>query len=203
MKKVLSRDTIEKLLAVAFTLWMVWRIGNAVLHGDTPLISMMVCVGEIVVLIFLLMRRPTENVAVRPADWALAFGSALLPTLVQPGGDALIPIWIATALFIIVTLAQIATKLSLNRSFGIVPANRGVVTDGFYGLVRHPVYASYLFGHLLFLLINPTLWNLGLYATAWTLQIMRIHAEERLLSEDEAYREYRKAVRYRLLPGLY
>ena len=43
----------------------------------------------------------------------------------------------------------IAGKITLGRSFGIVPANRGVVTAG-RTLVRHPIYTGYLVSHLAF-----------------------------------------------------
>jgi len=38
----------------------------------------------------------------------------------------------------------IVGKLALGRSFGVVPANRGVVVGGPYALVRHPIYTGYL-----------------------------------------------------------
>jgi protein-S-isoprenylcysteine O-methyltransferase Ste14 len=37
----------------------------------------------------------------------------------------------------------------------------------------------------------------------WTLQIGRIIREEKLLKEDETYREYVKRVRYRLIAGVF
>jgi protein-S-isoprenylcysteine O-methyltransferase Ste14 len=110
---------------------------------------------------------------------------------------------VLAALFALSIGAQIMAKLSLNRSFGMVPANRGVVTSGLYGLVRHPVYASYLLGHIAFLLANPTLWNASLYAVALGLQLARMQAEERLLRRDPVYAAYAQSVRYRLVPGLY
>ena len=39
---------------------------------------------------------------------------------------------------------MIAGKVVLGRSFGLVPANRGIVARGPYLLVRHPIYAGYL-----------------------------------------------------------
>jgi protein-S-isoprenylcysteine O-methyltransferase Ste14 len=51
--------------------------------------------------------------------------------------------------------------------------------------------------------MNPTLWNAGCYALAYCLQVPRLLAEERLLSQDPHYRAYQQAVRYRLLPGLF
>ena len=52
-------------------------------------------------------------------------------------------------------------KMALGRSFGIVPANRGVVVRGPYTLVRHPIYTGYLITHVAFLAAHPTPWNIG------------------------------------------
>ena len=90
--------------------------------------------------------------------------------------------------------------LSLRRSFGIVPANRGIRTRGLYNLVRHPLYASELLVVLGIALVNPSAWNLGLFVCACVLQGLRAAAEERFLSVDPAYREYCARVKYRLIP---
>ncbi len=91
----------------------------------------------------------------------------------------------------------------LGRSFGVVPAFRGVQTGGPYAWVRHPVYAAYLLGNLGYLLESPTAWNLGVIALQTLGQVVRMDHEERVLSEDHAYVEYRQRVRWRLVPGLY
>jgi protein-S-isoprenylcysteine O-methyltransferase Ste14 len=65
------------------------------------------------------------------------------------------------------------------------------------------MYAGYLLSDFGFLLINPTLWNLGVYAIAYGLQVPRLLAEERLLSRDPEYREYQARVRHRLIPGVF
>jgi protein-S-isoprenylcysteine O-methyltransferase Ste14 len=41
-------------------------------------------------------------------------------------------------------LAAITSLAALGRSFGFVAADRGLKTRGPYGVVRHPLYASYL-----------------------------------------------------------
>jgi protein-S-isoprenylcysteine O-methyltransferase Ste14 len=51
--------------------------------------------------------------------------------------------------------------------------------------------------------MNPTLWNLILYLACESFMVLRVLAEERLLSADPRYREYRNEVRYRLVPGLF
>ena len=82
-------------------------------------------------------------------------------------------------------------------------ANRGVVSSGSYRLVRHPIYLGYLATHAGFLLTNPSVRNVAIYAVSYVFQFARICAEERILAQDGAYREYLQSVRYRLIPGVY
>ncbi|CAG2140191.1 hypothetical protein LMG31506_02231 [Cupriavidus yeoncheonensis] len=98
---------------------------------------------------------------------------------------------------------QIYAKLSLRFSFGILPANRGIVSSGAYRFMRHPIYLSYLTADIGFLLTNFGMQNLLVYAGLCMLQVMRIHREEALLSDDPEYRQYREKVRFRVLPGIY
>ena len=65
------------------------------------------------------------------------------------------------------------------------------------------MYAGYALTQLTFLLLNPCLWNLSIYALSWGAQLLRIRAEEALLQEDPAYRDYASQVRFRLIPGVY
>jgi protein-S-isoprenylcysteine O-methyltransferase Ste14 len=90
--------------------------------------------------------------------------------------------------------------LSLRRSFGIVPAHRGIRTGGLYNVVRHPLYASELVWFLGFTIDNPSGWNIGLWLCDCVLQFSRACAEERFLSVDPTYSQYRTRVRYRLIP---
>lgn len=109
----------------------------------------------------------------------------------------------AVALILFGNVVQISGKLFLRRSFGIAPANRGIKRDGLYRFVRHPIYAGYLFTHIGILLIMPSLVNLVIYAIGWWAQILRIQAEEALLTQDPDYRDYLQQTRWRLIPGLY
>ena len=98
---------------------------------------------------------------------------------------------------------QLWAKLTLRRSFGIVPANRGVKASGPYRLVRHPMYLGYVTVHIGFLLLSPNLWNLVVYGLSFAIQIVRIRAEERLLGLDPAYAAFQAHTRFRLLPGVF
>ena len=94
-------------------------------------------------------------------------------------------------------------KLTLGRSFGIAPANRGVVIGGPYNLVRHPIYTGYLITHVAFLVAHPTPWNALVIAVADGALIARALIEERVLSRDEQYRSYCQRVGWHLVPGVF
>jgi len=98
---------------------------------------------------------------------------------------------------------QLFAKVSLRRSFGVLPANRGVVSRGAYRFIRHPMYLGYFVTDLGFLLTNFTVYNLCVLAVQMSCQVGRILQEERMLSGDERYRAYRNQVRFRLIPRLF
>jgi protein-S-isoprenylcysteine O-methyltransferase Ste14 len=162
-------------------------------------------VSEGAVLVFVLFRRFTEDVSLRPGDWALALVGSGAPLLVQPahvGSSAGLAAF-STILMLAGLLVQLAAKLTLRRSFGAVAANRGVKIGGPYRLVRHPMYAGYLLTHIGFIMTNPSAWNALAYGVCFIAQIGRILAEEKLLGADSKYRDFAARVRFRLIPGVF
>lgn len=100
-------------------------------------------------------------------------------------------------------LVQLYAKLSLGRSFGVLPATRNLVTHGAYRWLRHPIYFGYLIAHVGFLLSNFSLQNLSVLVVLYAAQVLRIHREEEMLMTLPGYSSYLNKVRYRLIPGLY
>jgi protein-S-isoprenylcysteine O-methyltransferase Ste14 len=98
---------------------------------------------------------------------------------------------------------MIASLMALNRSVGVVAANRGIKTRGPYAWIRHPLYAGEILFDLSFLISNWSYAN-GVLILAITLaQVVRSLQEERLLLRDKRYVLYHAEVPYRLVPGVF
>src|SRR5581483_8160561 len=107
------------------------------------------------------------------------------------------------AVVVVGAVLAILSLLSLNRSFGVVPARRSVKTRGMYRLVRHPASGSYLLLCLGYVLTNPSYFNMFILALTAALLVLRVEREEALLEKNEEYQRYQRSVRYKLLPGVY
>lgn len=166
--------------------------------------GVLLVVGEIFPFIFILLREPSETLSRHPSDWFLGITGAVLPLLVVPADmHPALPILLCYVVMISGSFVQVAAKISLGRRFGLVAANRGVVTQGPYRFVRHPMYVGYIITHIGFLLAMPLALNAMLYAMTLSVQILRILREERVLRRDQAYVEFAEHVRYRLVPGVF
>lgn len=198
------REGFFRLCALACAALFVYRGLYQVVEDPTRLNAALVAISEILTFTWLLLsRRPVTR------DWnpltvvvsvTASFGVALVS--LQPG-VALVPVYIAAPLQLLALMFVIWGKISLGRSFAILPGNRGVMTGGAYRVVRHPIYAGYLAGHVLFLLSAFSLPNLFVYAVITYLQLYRILREEALLAAEPEYRAYMERVRYRLLPRFF
>lgn len=192
-------DRIEQVVIVVLWSIMAWRMS----HTGNPY-ALLVLASETAIVLFVLIRRPAKSITMDPAEWALAFGASCAPLLVMPNAAPIAPLVpIAVALLIVGNFCNLAAKFVLRRSFGIAPANRGLKLTGPYRVVRHPMYGGYLMSHVGIFILMPSWQNALIYVVGWAAQIRRLGAEERILSQDPRYREYKAEVRYRLVPGVY
>lgn len=182
---------------------MAIRIGSDFL-ATGRLTGLLLLASETLVVVLTVLRRSTTIVDRSYRARVLTALSMLGPVLVRPAGVAALAPEAATVLFSACGLSVvIAGKLSLGRSFGLMPANRGVVSSGLYRVVRHPIYLGYLLTHVGFAVANPTLWNTIMLTSADIALMWRAVCEERTLQQDRAYRDYQQVVRWRVVPGLF
>lgn len=85
-----------------------------------------------------------------------------------------------------------------------VQEGQTVVSTGLYGIVRHPMYAVTIWLFLSIPLVLGSFWSLLCFAHYPILIIVRILNEEKVLTAGlEGYADYKKKVKYRLLPFIW
>lgn len=190
-------DTGERVAMLILYGWLVYRFAGSL--AETPA-NIMVMASEGLIAAMVLLRRPTDQISLRPMDWVTGALGGFLPMLVVPahGGLAAGAVLLAVGFVI-----SIGAKLSLRRSFGLIAANRGVKRSGLYALVRHPMYLGYVIAYTGTLMLNPSIWNAVLLALWFGFEIVRIYSEEAVLMKDPAYQEHAQKVKFRLIPGIW
>jgi protein-S-isoprenylcysteine O-methyltransferase Ste14 len=166
--------------------------------------GLLLVISELLVVVLTVVRRRATIVdrsALAATVTILSVGGPPMVRASAAGGIA--PDILTALLSTAGLLVVIAGKVTLGRSFGIAPANRGVVAAGPYQLVRHPIYAGYLITHVGFLAAHPTLWNMLILVVADTALVVRALIEERVLVRDERYRDYCTRVGWHLVPGVF
>lgn len=191
-------DQVEKVVLAGAYALLAYRLLPDLSSHPVNVVYLM---AEAMIILLVIFRRTASEISHRSADWVVGFAGTFLTLMVVQAEGAVVPY--GGLLMLVGFAISLSAQLSLRRSFGVVAANRGVRTGGVYGVVRHPMYLGYFLTQLGFLLANPALWNLAL-CVVWTVcQIYRVHAEERVLSDDTGYAAFAQRVRYRLVPFVY
>lgn len=88
----------------------------------------------------------------------------------------------------------------LSRTVEVVE-DQAVISTGLYGVVRHPMYLATLLMFLPIPLILGSLWGLIPFLLYPFIIVVRIRNEEKVLINGlKGYSDYRKKVKYRLIP---
>jgi protein-S-isoprenylcysteine O-methyltransferase Ste14 len=201
-RRAIALDVFERFLICAVFSQFAFRM----IHGfQVQVESTLIILAELLPVLMILVRSPSRTLSEDRLDWIFGLTGTVGPLLIVTAQTNSV-VAVATAGYII-TMAgvavQVAAKICLGRSFGIIAANRGVKVIGPYRLVRHPMYAGYMISYLGILLMVPSVVNAIIYFWVSTIHIIRIIREERILRQDPAYLEFASRVRYRLLPGVF
>lgn len=124
-------------------------------------------------------------------------------------GWCLLPRWLSWAAALLFLLAYLLYAEVLRENVWLsrtieVQEHQTVVDTGLYGIVRHPMYAAtvLLFLSLPLVLASPL--SFALMLLYLPLIAKRIRNEEAVLEQGLAgYADYKKRVKYRLIPGIW
>jgi protein-S-isoprenylcysteine O-methyltransferase Ste14 len=202
MRFLKSSETWSRALIGGLCLALAWRFGEDFLRTGRPT-DLLFLVGELLVVILMWLRHHAIAVDRRAVVRVVTALSIASPLLVEPGQiEGLISEAAAVAVAGVGLVIVIGGKLSLGSSFGLLPANRGVVKGGLYRFVRHPIYLGYLISHVPFLAAHPSAWNLVVLLAGDIALLIRAFYEEQTLSLDPTYVRYCSNVKWRLVPGV-
>jgi protein-S-isoprenylcysteine O-methyltransferase Ste14 len=120
-----------------------------------------------------------------------------------------LPQWLvlaATALFLFAYLLYIEVlreNTYLSRTIE-VQENHKVVDTGLYGIVRHPMYTSTILLFLSMPLVLGSIFSFIIFLIYPVITVKRIRNEEEVLEKSlEGYSEYKKQIKYRLIPFIW
>ena len=196
-------DLAAKTAIVSLFTLMAIRLGHDFLETGR-LTGLLLVASEALVVVLTVFRREALVVDRSLRARVLTAIAILGPPLVRPADiPPLASEALTVALSSIGLLVVIAGKMSLGRSFGLMPAHRGIVSSGLYRLVRHPIYLGYLITHVAFIAANPTSWNVAVLVAADLGLMARAVCEETTLARDPEYVAYQARVRWRVVPGVF
>ena len=184
-------------------LFAVFAYGHAVSFLERPRLSvLLIVITETIVAVLLLVRRDPDETRHTWQTWITTTGGTFAPLLLRPT-EVSEDVLIGQVLQIAGTLVQIGALAALNRSLGLLPAHRGIKSDGLYRFVRHPLYTAYILTFTGYLISNLTIYNTIILVAGTAFMVMRIRLEEDLLRQYPLYVNYADKTRWRLIPSVW
>ena len=212
-KLIVGLGMIALLLFIPAGTWHYWHAWLLLALLFIP----MICLG-IGMLIFspqLLSKRLNNKESERTQKHVVVFsGLMFLGGFILCGLDhrftwSQVPFWVvitASMLFLIgyVIYAEVLRENAYLSRTVEVQDNQQLIDTGLYSIVRHPMYTATLLMFLSMPLILGSWWALLLFACYPWLIIKRIQNEEQVLvSGLKGYIDYKKQVRWRLIPWVW
>lgn len=129
---------------------------------------------------FLISRKPSKEKNDSRLSEVLAYVSSAYPFIYLNSMHSLPQAGLVSSILAIIGFAISTLALfDLGGSFGVSPANRGVVRTGLYRYVRHPMYSGYAISELGFVFLNPV--NLIIYCISIGFYLLRAKLESKIL----------------------
>ena len=123
----------------------------------------------------------------RRSGWMLPFWASVTASVV----------FVAAYIFYAEVLRE---NTYLSRTITVCEGQK-VIDTGLYGIVRHPMYSATLFLFLSMPLVLGSVYAFAVFLVYPFIIAMRIKYEEQLLEKElSGYTEYKKKVKYRLIP---
>ncbi len=113
---------------------------------------------------------------------------------------------VASALFLVgyALYAEVMRENAYLSRTVKVEEGQTVISTGLYGVVRHPMYMASVLMFLSLPLILGSWYALILFAVYPILMVVRIRGEETLLTAElKGYAEYKRKVKYRMIPFIW
>lgn len=145
---------------------------------------------------WLLATRRRQAVEARWPRKGMSWASALLPLALQISHETL-PGQVITILGLLLVLWAMGT---LGQSFGVAPSDRGLVKEGPYRFVRHPMYLGELISLAGAVVGDASWWNVALLHVLLLTLLLRMRWEEMTVFD---YGSYAGRVRWRLIPYIF
>lgn len=117
-----------------------------------------------------------------------------------------VPMWTVTLASVILLVAygfyaEVMRENTYLSRMVEVQENQKVIDTGLYGIVRHPMYAVTIWLFLAIPVVLGSWWSILCFALYIPVIIVRIGNEEKILEAGlEGYSDYKKRVKYRILP---
>src|SRR5215469_18163272 len=201
----LSTPWVDKTIAVIAVTPNCLELYHRYTDANLTFVRGVLGIQVIILVITMVIRRTPVRVTPNPWFWLLAFVATygvFTFTAFTPNGHPIVPLIVSDALAVVSAVVFIFARLSLGRSIGFVPADRGIVTRGAYKFVRHPIYTGAFLAMLALALRSYSRLNVLLAATIIALFMIKSVIEEHFLKDDPTYAVYLQRVRWRWFPGI-
>lgn len=196
-----AREQISNMtLALCFTVFI--SSNFTFLTNQFRLSILILLIFNSMIVVTAMIRRPPERVSLSAFDITVTM-IGTYSVLFFVGSSAQQENIFLQFLGIVGLIISVTGFVFLNKSFGLLPADRGIIKGGIYKLIRHPIYAGYFISNSCFLAQNFTVYNIIVFSCFVICETTRLLREEKLLKQNPDYLKYTKETRWRILPYIW